>query len=80
MNGIPTGCGDTPVVGGVLVAIDSYLASFYFLIGIDTHDSVIFLLFNFLIYCLQQVFPVVEKIVQNYELILTYTTFSLLWW
>ena len=42
MNGIPTGCGDTPVVGGVLVYIDSDLASFYFFVGIDTHDSVIF--------------------------------------
>ena len=42
VNSIPTGCGDTPVVGGVLVDIDSDLASFYFFVGIDTHDSVIF--------------------------------------
>ena len=61
VNGIPTGCGDTPVVGGVLVAIDSDLASFYFFVGIDTHDSVIFLLFNFLIDCSQQVYACSEK-------------------
>ena len=42
VNGIPTGCGDTPVVGGVLVYIDSDLASFCFFVGIDTHDSNIF--------------------------------------
>ena len=39
---IPTGCGDTPVVGGVFVAVDSDFASFNLFVSIDTHDTIIF--------------------------------------
>lgn len=42
VDGIPTGGGDAPVVGGVLIAVDSYLASFYFFVSIDTHDAIFF--------------------------------------
>ena len=37
VDGIPTGCGDTPVVGGILVAVDANLRSFDLFVGIDTH-------------------------------------------
>ena len=42
VNGIPAGCIDTPVVGGVLVTVDSDFASFHFFVSIDTHDTIIF--------------------------------------
>ena len=43
VDGIPTGSGDAPVVGGVLIAVDSYLTSFDFFVSIDTHDAIFFL-------------------------------------
>ena len=42
VDGIPPSSGDAPVVGGVLIAIDSYLASFDFFVSIDTHDAIFF--------------------------------------
>ena len=43
VDGIPTGSGDAPVVGGVLIAVDSYLTSFDFFVSVDTHDAIFFL-------------------------------------
>ena len=43
VDGIPPSGSDTPIVGGVLVAVDSYLASFDFFVSIDTHDTIFFL-------------------------------------
>ena len=42
MDGVPTSGGDAPIVGGILVAVDSYFASFNLFISIDTHDTIIF--------------------------------------
>ena len=42
VDGIPASSGDAPIVGGVLVAVDSDLASFDFFVSIDTHDTKIF--------------------------------------
>ena len=42
MDGVPTSSGDAPIVGGVLVAVDSYLASLDFFVSIDTHDTILF--------------------------------------
>ena len=42
VDGVPTSGGDAPVVGGVLVAVDSYLASLDFFVSIDTHDTIFF--------------------------------------
>jgi hypothetical protein len=42
VNGIPTSGIDTPVVGGVLVSVDSNLSSLHFFVCIDTHDTIIF--------------------------------------
>jgi hypothetical protein len=44
VHSIPTGGGDTPIVGGVLVAVDADLSSLHFFVSIDTH-GVYFLLF-----------------------------------
>ena len=41
VDSVPTGSSYTPIVGGVLVAVDSDLASFDFFVGIDTHDTII---------------------------------------
>ena len=49
VNCIPTSGVDAPVIGGVLVTVDSNLASLYFFVGINTHSSMFFYLFNFLI-------------------------------
>lgn len=48
VNSIPAGGVDAPVVGGVLVHIDSHLASLDFFVSVDAHSSMI-LLFNFLV-------------------------------
>ena len=37
VHSIPAGGGDTPVVGGVLVAVDADLSSLHFFVSIDTH-------------------------------------------
>ena len=42
VDGVPASGSDAPIVGGVLVAIDSDLASFYFFVSIDTHDTIFF--------------------------------------
>jgi hypothetical protein len=42
VDGVPASSVDAPVVGGVFVAIDSNLASFYFFIGVDTHNIINF--------------------------------------
>ena len=42
VDGIPPSGGDSPVVGRILVAVDSYLASFDFFVSIDTHDTIFF--------------------------------------
>ena len=44
VHSIPTGGGDTPIVGGVLVVVDANLSSLHFFVSIDTH-GVYFLLF-----------------------------------
>ena len=66
MNGIPTGCGDTPVVGGVLVAIDADLSSLHFFVSIDTHG--VFFLFVYISDC-QHIISVLstENARQRYE-------------
>jgi hypothetical protein len=43
VDSVPTSCGNAPIVGGILVHIDSDLSSFYFFIGIDTHSFEYFL-------------------------------------
>jgi hypothetical protein len=48
VNGIPTSGVDAPVVGGVLVHIDSHFSSLDFFVSVDTH-SCMFLSFNFFI-------------------------------
>ena len=47
VDGVPTGSVDTPVVGGVLVDVDSHFSSLDFFVSIDAHNSM-FLSFNFL--------------------------------
>ena len=42
VDGVPASSGYTPVVGGILVAVDSDLASFDFFVSIDTHDTNIY--------------------------------------
>ena len=37
VHSIPPGGSDTPVVGGVLVAIDANLSSLHFFVSINTH-------------------------------------------
>jgi hypothetical protein len=37
VDSVPTGSGDTPVVGGVLVTVDANLSSLHFFVSIDTH-------------------------------------------
>lgn len=44
VDGVPASGVETPVVGGVLVAIDSDLASLYFFVGINTHGDMIFII------------------------------------
>jgi len=48
VNGVPASGVDTPVVGGVLVHIDSHFSSLDFFVSVDAHSSM-FLSFNFLI-------------------------------
>ena len=47
VHSIPASGGDTPVVSGVLIAVDADLSSLHFFVSIDTHD-VYFLLFIYL--------------------------------
>ena len=44
VNSVPTCSVDAPIVGGVLVAIDSNLASLHFFVSIDTHFSIFFII------------------------------------
>ena len=37
VHSIPASGGDTPVVGGVLVAVDADFSSLHFFVSIDTH-------------------------------------------
>ena len=42
MYGIPASSIQTPVVRGVLVALNSHFSSLYFFVSIDTHDILLF--------------------------------------
>lgn len=43
VNGIPACCVETPVVGGVLVAVDSNFSSLQFFVSVDAHDIILFI-------------------------------------
>ena len=45
MDSVPTGSGDTPVVGGVLVTVDANLSSLHFFVSIDTHGVYFFVVY-----------------------------------
>ena len=41
VDSIPTGGIETPIVGGVLVAIDSHFSSLDLFVSINTHDMIL---------------------------------------
>ena len=45
VHSIPAGGGDTPVVGGVLVAVDANLSSLHFFVSIDAHGIYFFIVY-----------------------------------
>ena len=47
VDSVPASGGDTPIVGGILVAVDANLRSLYFFVGIDTHSCVCFYCLTF---------------------------------
>ena len=67
VDGIPTSGGDTPIIGGVLVAVDSHLSSFDFFVSIDTHG--VYFLF---VYILDNQFVIAisstANVLQRYKL------------
>ncbi len=46
VHSVPASGGDTPVVGGVLVAVDANLSSLHFFVSIDTHGVYFFVVYN----------------------------------
>ena len=46
VHSIPASGGDTPVVGGVLVAVDADLSPLHFFVSIDTHGLYYFIVYN----------------------------------
>ena len=47
VDSVPTSGGDTPVVGGVLVAVDADFSSLHFFVSIDTHGVYFFIVYIF---------------------------------
>ena len=76
VHSIPAGGGDTPVVGGVLVAVDADLSSLHFFVSINTHG-----VYYFIVYILDNqfviAFPRHRNVLQRYNLFSFWQNFFL---
>ena len=66
VDSVPAGGGDTPVVGGVLVAVDADLSSLHFFVSIDTHGVYFFIVYIFDCQCVIAILPIANAR-QRYE-------------
>ena len=64
---IPAGGGDTPVVRGVLVAVDADFSSLHFFVSIDTHGVFFFIVYISDCQCVIAILPTTNAR-QRYEL------------
>ena len=65
VHSIPASSGDTPVVGGVLVAVDADLSSLHFFVSIDTPGVYYFIVYILDIQVFQEISPI-GNVLQNY--------------